>query len=137
MDNLPDLLGNTNKFDLIISCFAIYYSKKIPELIATIKRLLNNEGRFFVCGPIQGNNSELIEFHSQILKSPIEHIKFPMTKTILPEIKKKFSMIDYWKSYYLYDQNLEEEFIFKTKNYFKKHTEFISTKKIIGIIARL
>lgn len=155
MDNLPDLLGNTNKFDLIISCFAIYYSKKIPELIATIKRLLNNEGRFFVCGPIQGNNSELIEFHSQILKSPIEHVEFPMTKTILPEIKKKFSMIEkfnfsnplhfpnpdslinYWKSYYLYDQNLEEEFIFKTKNYFKKHTEFISTKKIIGIIARL
>jgi len=155
MDDLPDLLKNTDKFDLIVSCFAFYYSKKIPDLISTIKKLLDSEGRFFVCGPIEGNNAELIEFHSQILKSPLEPTDFPMTKTILPEIKNKFSrieefnfsnplhfpdansMINYWKSYYLYDQNIQEEFISKTKNYFEKHTEFISTKKILGIIARL
>jgi len=155
MDDIPKLLKNTDKFDLIISCFALYYSKNIPEIITSIKNLLSIDGRFFVCGPMEGNNAELIEFHSQILKSPIEPNNFPMTRTILPEIKKNFSMIEefnfsnplhfpdpdslihYWKSYYLYNQNIEEEFISRTKNYFKSHTEFISTKKILGIIARL
>lgn len=155
MDNIPKLLKNTEKFDLIISCFALYYSKNIPEIISCIKNLLSTRGRFFVCGPMEGNNSELIEFHSQILKSPIESTDFPMTKTILPEIKKNFSIIEefnfsnplhfpdpnsliqYWKSYYLYNQYIEKEFNSKIKNYFENHTEFISTKKILGIIARL
>lgn len=155
MDNLSELLKDSEEFEMIISCFALYYSKKIPNIILTIKKLLNNEGRFFVCGPTEGNNTELIEFHSQILKSSLEPTDFPMNKIILPEIKKNFSKIEefnfsnplhfpdpdslihYWKSYYLYDQNIEEEFISKTKKYFENHTEFISTKKILGIIARL
>lgn len=155
MDELPDLLGLRNKFDLIISCFALYYSQNIPKIITTIKQLLENQGRFFVCGPVPGNNAELIEFHSQISKSQTNSDDFPMISSILPEIKKKFSkieqynfsnplhfpnpnsLIDYWKSYHLYDPSLEDKFIINTKNYFEKHAEFISTKKVLGIIARM
>jgi len=155
MDDISKLVKNTDKFDLIISCFALYYSKNIPEIITAIKNLLSTGGRFFVCGPMEGNNAELINFHSQILKSSLELTDYPMTKTILPEIKKNFSiveeyyfsnplhfpepgaLINYWKSYYLYNQNIEEEFISKVKNYFDNYTEFISTKKILGLIARL
>ena len=76
-----------------------------------------------------------------------------MTSTILPEISKNFStvskdyfanptcfpnpntVIDYWKSYYLYDPSIEEQFTQRIKEHFKKNKEFVTTKQVIGITA--
>jgi len=153
MDNLDTVLGNLNNFDIVISCFALYYSKNIPELITKIKKILSPKGKFFVCGPVMGNNAELIDFQNQITKSPIKTLPYPITETILPEIIKIFSnvskfyfsnpirfpdslsLINYWKAYYLYDASIEEEFTLKIVEHFKNQKEFICTKKVLGIIA--
>jgi len=153
IDNLTKLVSSQSCFDLVISCFALYYSKNIPQLISNIKKLLNPNGRFFVCGPWEGNNSELIQFQSQISPSSIKPKKYPMTELILPEVLKNFdnvskhyfqnpiefpnpdSLIKYWKSYSLFDSNIEHNFIDHTKKYFNVHTKFITTKNVMGILA--
>jgi len=153
MDDLLKLLSSGTYFDIAISCFALYYSKNIPQLISNIKKFLNQNGRFFVCGPYKGNNSELIRFQSQISPSNIKPTQYPMTELILPEVLKNFdnvskhyfqnpvefpnpeSLIKYWKSYILFDSKIEHNFISHTKKYFKGHTKFITTKKVIGILA--
>ena len=152
MDDCDNLL-NSEKFNLITSCFALYYSENLPLLIQKIKKSLLPNGRFFVCGPIEGNNSELITFQSQIKNSIKRNSPYLMSETILPEIKTHFkefsfdtfvnplsfpssnSLIDYWKSYVLYEPNIEQEFIEKVESYFSKNNAFVTTKKILGITA--
>ena len=150
MDNFDSVL-NSEKFNLIISCFALYYSENLPSLIEKIKKYLLPGGRFFICGPIEGNNSELIKFQSEIKASKKRNSPYLMNEVILPEIKNNFkeissdifvnplsfptpnSLIDYWKSYVLYEPNIEQEFIEKVKLHFSKNKTFVTTKKILGI----
>jgi ubiquinone/menaquinone biosynthesis C-methylase UbiE len=150
MDNL-DSLVNSEKFDLVSSCFALYYSKDLPLLIQKIKKVLVPGGRLFVCGPIEGNNIELIKFHSQIPHAKKQNLPFIMSEKILPELKNQFktiskdifvnplsfpssnSLIDYWKAYALYESHIEEEFIKKVKLHFSKNNVFVTTKKILGV----
>lgn len=152
MDNCDSIL-DSKKFNLITSCFALYYSENLPSLIQKIKKLLLPGGRFFVCGPIEGNNSELITFQSEIKNSIKRNSPYLMDETILPEIKTHFkeisldtfvnplsfptstSLIDYWKSYVLYEPSIEQEFIEKVKLHFSKNKTFVTTKKILGITA--
>jgi len=154
MDEIDNLLLHDD-FDIIISCFALYYSKNIPKLIANLKTKLKKDGRFFVCGPMKGNNVELMEFQSKISSTIPKKINYPMTETILPELQKNFqaiskiyfenpikfpnssSLIEYWKSYILYDPTIENKFREQIKNYFDIKTEFITTKRVIGIHAKM
>ncbi len=153
LNDLSSIINSINNFDVVISCFALYYSQDLVKLISYIKKILKPKGRFFVCGPMEGNNAELIEFQSQISKKEIIENKPVMTSEILPEISKKFnrvskdyfsnptcfpnanSIIDYWKSYYLYDTSIEQQFTDRIKKYFEQNKEFVTTKKVIGITA--
>ncbi|MEM4249809.1 MAG: class I SAM-dependent methyltransferase [Candidatus Nitrosotenuis sp.] len=152
MDDVYTLVLDS-KFDVVTSSFALYYSKNIKKIITDIKEILTENGRFFVCGPVPGNNEELINFQASITPSVLTKTKYVMVDEILPEISNKFSkivkdyfvnpvhfpdassLVQYWKSYYLYDQNIEQEFTDKIKEYFQKQNKFTSTKKVLGIIA--
>jgi len=153
MDDCISLLKDTTDFDVIISSYALYYSENIPTLISNIKKILKPSGRFFVCGPMKGNNLELIEFQAKIENSLVKEPHYFMTEDILPEIKKNFknvsedyfsnpthfpdsiSLIQYWKSYYLYDEKIEKQFLENIKKFFEKNHAFVTTKKSIGILA--
>jgi ubiquinone/menaquinone biosynthesis C-methylase UbiE len=150
IDNISVGIGD-KKFDVIISCFALYYSQNIPKLISSIKQHLNYDGKFFVCGPVEGNNKELVEFQLNIDGTTKKYGPFIMTDTILPEIQKFFSnvaldyfynpisfpdpssLFNYWKSYILYEPKIEKQFLEKIKKYFLKHKKFVTTKKVMGI----
>lgn len=154
MDSLLDLVKERD-FDIVTSCFALYYSKDIPKIIHSIKKLLNKNGRIFICGPKDGNNQELINFQSSISPDSIPKISYHMTESILPQIKKNFfnvkefeflnpivfdnpiSLLNYWKSYYLYDENIEKQFKKHLSEYFIKNSKFITTKKTIGILGSI
>ena len=44
-----------NQFDLISSCFAIYYAQDIPWTLAEMHRVLKPGGRLFTTGPMPTN----------------------------------------------------------------------------------
>ncbi len=52
--NLPFLMAE-NQFDLISSCFAIYYAQDIPWTLAEMHRVLKPGGRLFTTGPMPTN----------------------------------------------------------------------------------
>jgi len=153
MDDVSELLNLNSKFDVITSSFVLYHSKNIKKITSQIKELLVENGRVFVCGPVPGNNEELINLQATISPSVFTKTKYVMIDEILPEISNRFqkvvneyflnpvhfpdaaSLVQYWKSYYLYDQNIEREFIDKVEKHFQKQNKFITTKKVLGIIA--
>lgn len=152
MDNFSNLLNKGKKFDIVNSCFSLYYSNNIPKIIDDVRNILNNNGKFFVCGPVFGNNAELIDFQAKI-QPEMKPTHYYMTEDILPEIIKKFrvvkkdffinplefrnpeALIKYWKSYYLFNEKIEKEFINAVKNFFENNDKFITNKKVIGITA--
>jgi len=155
MDDLSFLLDAKKNFDVVISCFSLYYSKNISQLITNIKKIMHKDGRLFVCGPVKENNKELIQFQKQISQSKMRQINYPMSELILSEILKNFqkvtqhfffnpmkfpnsqSLIDYWKSYVLFDPKIEGAFINNINIYFKNHKNFTTTKKVMGILAQM
>ena len=50
-----------NSFDLVISCFAIYYAEDIDQTLQEIKRVLKKNGRIFFTGPMPNNKFEFNE----------------------------------------------------------------------------
>jgi ubiquinone/menaquinone biosynthesis C-methylase UbiE len=55
-----------SKFDLIISTYAIYYSKDMASLLKGLKLLLNSRGHIFISGPGKGTNQEVINLINNI-----------------------------------------------------------------------
>lgn len=49
----------SSSFDLIISSYAIYYSKDVLHLLQSMKDLLTRNGEIFICGPGNGTNREI------------------------------------------------------------------------------
>lgn len=59
LDDCLDRLSG-RRFDLIISSYAIYYSKNPIALLKGLHSLLTVRGSVFVCGPAKGTNIEIV-----------------------------------------------------------------------------
>jgi ubiquinone/menaquinone biosynthesis C-methylase UbiE len=61
--NLDEVVNALNGlyFDLILSSYAIYYSKNMLQLFSALPTLLNPDGQVFICGYGKGTNHELYE----------------------------------------------------------------------------
>lgn len=63
-------------FDLIMSTYAIYYSRDMLGLIRLLKTLLAPEGRIFVCGYAAGTNQEIIRLANDLLTDTTRRLPF-------------------------------------------------------------
>lgn len=152
MEDMYEKLKQFPKFDVIISCFAIYYSKNPEETILQLKALLKENGRFFICGPSIKNNQALLDLHSKIGELPKMRKGF-FENFAIPFIEKNFnkvevfkfenpitfpdvdSLTDYWLSYTLGDKNKENEFREVAENEFKDGKKFTTVKEVVGVLA--
>lgn len=142
-----------HRFDMVMSNFALYYSKNIPKLINYIHAILKPNGRLFVSGPTAGNNNELLTIQSTISKTDFIKPTLIMPDQILPEIRKTFattkefnfvnpitfphlkSLMEYWKSYYIYEKDIERQFASIMQKHFYANGKFTTTKQVLGILA--
>jgi ubiquinone/menaquinone biosynthesis C-methylase UbiE len=60
LDDCAALLRN-ERFDLIVSTYAIYYATNEKQLLCDLRNHLTEQGRVFVCGPGQGTNQEIVD----------------------------------------------------------------------------
>ncbi len=60
------------EFDLINSCFAIYYVTDAKKLIKVFVRLLKKKGRVFIAGPTPNNTEEFWKLHEKVIGKPID-----------------------------------------------------------------
>lgn len=152
MEEMYEKLKHFPKFDIIISCFAIYYSKNPEETILQLKDCLKDDGRFFVCGPSINNNKALLELHSKIAELPkmhkgfFENFAIPFLKNNFKKVKVfKFSnpiifpdvdsLAEYWLSYSIGDKNKIGQFRKAAEQEFKQGKKFKTVKEVIGVLA--
>src|SRR5207245_2971282 len=69
-------LLHDSKFDLILSCYAIYYSKDMKGVLCALRSLLNPNGHIFICGSGKMNNQEIYNIINHVIHNPLEHIKY-------------------------------------------------------------
>ena len=152
MEELYEKIKQLPKFDIIISCFAVYYSKKPEETLLQLKDLLKDNGRLFICGPSINNNKALLDLHSKISKLPKMHKGFFENFAIrfLKENFKKVetfkfqnpvsfpdvdSLGEYWLSYSIGDKRKIEQFKKAAENEFRNGKKFTTVKEVIGVLA--
>ena len=143
-------------FDLIFCCFGLYYSTNYKRTIKDIYNKLKNNRKCFVCGPIKGNNLELTEIHEVFGKLPREYVihnnfietkALPYFKSIFSEVKieifenpitfpNKEALLRYWKSYTLFEREVQNEFENSITDVFRKDGKFITKKIVMGITAK-
>lgn len=116
-------------FDIVSSCFSIYYLDNVESGILELKRILKKNGTILIVGPTENNTRELTELHSRVnnLSLPIMAIKRGerIRDEVIPIIKKHFtdvkidvfsneltfpdvdSFIDFYKSTILFKESSE------------------------------
>jgi ubiquinone/menaquinone biosynthesis C-methylase UbiE len=60
-----------NQYDLVTSCFAIYYSEDIPYTISEMHRVLKPGGRMFTTGPMPENKRLFYDIITEATQKPI------------------------------------------------------------------
>ena len=58
-----------SRFDLVISCYAIYYAQDSVALLKGLQSILTNKGVVFVCGPGNGSNREIYDIVNKFLNA--------------------------------------------------------------------
>jgi len=148
-----DVLKIQYKFDVVMSNFALYYSKNIPKVINDIYNILKPNGRLFISGPTRGNNKELLTLQSTISQTDFIKPTLIMPEQILPEVRKTFgtvqefnfvnpitfphlkSFMKYWKSYYTYEKDIEHQMGQILQKHIDGNGNFTTTKNVLGILA--
>src|SRR5512139_305312 len=62
---------NDNCYDLVTSCFAIYYSENIPDTISEMHRVIKPGGRLFTTGPMPENKRLFYDIIHEATHQPI------------------------------------------------------------------
>jgi ubiquinone/menaquinone biosynthesis C-methylase UbiE len=62
---------NDNQYDLVTSCFAIYYSENIPFTISEMHRVITPGGRLFTTGPMPENKRLFYDIIYEATDKPI------------------------------------------------------------------
>jgi ubiquinone/menaquinone biosynthesis C-methylase UbiE len=62
---------NDNEYDLVTSCFAVYYSEDIPFTISEMHRVIKPGGRLFTTGPMPENKRLFYDIIHEATHKPI------------------------------------------------------------------
>ena len=152
LDEAPYQLGN-RKFDIILSSYAIYYSKDQASLISELARLLRPHGRLFVTGNDEGNNHELVNFLNNLSPAvAISSYKPFMTSLEIEYVGLSYrdytvyhetntitfpshvTVAEYWRASSLYRPETEGTFEDNLARHFEANKVFTLTKTILGVL---
>jgi SAM-dependent methyltransferase len=94
MDDLETLLPS-ERFDLVYSCYALYYSKDIAACVGQIASRLKPGGRFFAVAPDVGNNETWFNDLQALFPLPAEILKssWISRRQILPAMLANFPRV--------------------------------------------
>jgi ubiquinone/menaquinone biosynthesis C-methylase UbiE len=86
----------TPQFDLVTSCFAIYYAENIPFTISEMHRVLKPGGRLFTTGPMPENKRLFYEIIHQATGKSIPPMpgSSRYASQILEALRAQFSTVD-------------------------------------------
>ena len=88
--------SNDNEYDLVTSCFAIYYSEDIPFTISEMHRVVKPGGRLFTTGPMPENKRLFYDIIHEATQKPIPPMpgSSRYSSSIYNTIQDKFSKLE-------------------------------------------
>ena len=137
------------KVDIIICCFAVYYSKNIDETISQMFDILKKDGKILIVGPTMGNINELLGIHDNVPSKINDNTNFitskvlPLVTNYNPQIKyfqnkvtfpTTESVFKYWKNGLLYNRKIENKIKQRIENHIKQYGNFVVTKNVISLL---
>ncbi len=154
LDETEKYASGTDLFDRAVACYSIYYANDPERVLAEVHCALKKGGRLFFCGPAKTNNAELKAFHHALSGSRIQAGAAPfmeeMGQRLARQLFKKVevstfenplsfssaaALYEYWRSYNLYDPELESAFKASASEYFHAHSVFTTYKRVLGVLA--
>lgn len=144
----------SQRFDLIVSSYAIYYASDTPGLIASLHALLKPGGRVFVCGPGEGTNREILELAVKagatdkeapfpkgfLTESGIELAAKPYARSavhVLPNSIRFGSakeLLTWWRSHAIYVPSVDAKVEALVNAHFETNSSFSLTKNVLGVM---
>lgn len=144
------LRGTKKKFGLIISCYALYYSKSLPDILKQIKNHLTPGGSACIVGPYGPNNRELFSLvgyrhlPSYVLYSSTTYMvdvvnfmsaqfeEFVIATMVNPITYRTIKeVMDFWENSTYYKPSLRNSVVKKLQRHFKRHEAFINNKYVM------
>jgi ubiquinone/menaquinone biosynthesis C-methylase UbiE len=141
-------------FDRAVACYSIYYANQPEHVLTSVHKALKKSGRFFFCGPAKTNNAELKAFHHTLTRKEFRAGAAPFMEETGQKLARKLfenveisafenplyfnsasALYEYWRSYNLYDPQLDSAFKTAASEYFQTHETFPTYKRVLGVLA--
>ena len=154
LDETEKYASGTELFDRAVACYSIYYANDPEHVLNVVHGVLKRSGRLFFCGPAYTNNAELKAFHHALSCSTIRAGAAPFMEEAgqklarqlfgkvqvstfenLLSFKSAAALYEYWRSYNLYDPQLDLAFKTAASEHFHKHNVFTTYKRVLGVLA--
>ena len=143
-----------SRFDLIVSTYAIYYSRNMPKLLSSLTCLMSPKAQMFVCGYGKGTNEEIYNLINELSSSDstkidsmedfidndeIENISqyYSSCRVARLSNKVKFSspdaILSWWTNHNSYIPKLHQEVRRALDKFFSKNEFFFLSKNVLGV----
>ena len=143
-------------FDLIASCYSLYYSKDVGRSLREITEHVSDDGTVLIVGPHGANNAsifDLLQRHFRLPEFVLRSSTTFMTDSVLPALADGFNVatetfvnrvhypsaaavLAYWKASTFYDSSREALVARDLQRHFDVHGEFITEKHVMAAVAR-
>ena len=154
LDETEKYASGTELFDRAVACYSIYYANNPEHVFTVVHGVLKRSGRLFFCGPAKTNNAELKAFHHALSGSTVRAGAAPFMEEAGQKLARQLfekveistfenplsfnsaaALYEYWRSYNLYDPQLDSAFKAAASEYFHKHNVFTTYKRVLGVLA--
>lgn len=156
LDDCPAALPD-GPFDLLLSTYAVYYSRDLTRLLDRLREVLSPGGSMFLCGPGVGTNDEMITLVNGVQDAleepvpPVEDFLDPEQIRALGRTYRSISVsrmenavsfasvaevMTWWRNHNMFRAAAEQRVMHDLEAIFAKGAGFRLTKHVLGVHAR-
>ena len=156
LDDCPAALPD-GSFDLLLSTYAVYYSRDLTRLLEGLRQVLSPGGSMFLCGPGAGTNREMITLVNGVQDAleepvaPVDDFLEPGQIAALGRIYGSVSVsrmenavsfasvaevMTWWRNHNMFRAAAEQRVRDELEAIFVKGSGFRLTKHVLGVHAR-
>jgi len=153
IDQVVDHFEGTG-FDLILSTYAIYYSRNMTKLMASLRGLMNPDAQLFICGYGKGTNQEIDDFINAlpvslskkpsisddfISKDQIEDISHHYASYRTTRLSNKIiftssdTLLNWWVNHNSYIPEIHQAVQQCLDHFFRDNEVFSLSKNVLGV----
>ncbi len=146
------------KFDLIVSTYAIYYSSNLPLLLRSLTEILAKKGQLFVSGFGKGSNQEVYDLVNSVAGSgqvgidsiedfisaqDIADVASTYSSSVISRLENKIifqspdDVMNWWKNHNSFVAELQQDTLQSVQAHFQSQSTLSLSKNVLGLLYEL